>query len=68
MLVYAEKGQNFIQAVQSLQKTLKTPDDYCDLEFNNIRVRVSKTSNIDDLYTIYNLKHVINRLRLGYKD
>ena len=68
MVVKAEKGQNIYQAIEDLQESLSTMDSYLDLEFNDIVVRVTKNSNINDLTTIYNLKHTINRLKLGYKD
>jgi hypothetical protein len=68
MIAFAEKGSSFVRAVEKVQETLRFDFDYCDLEFNEIRVRVSKNSNINDLCTIYDLKHTINRLRLGYKD
>lgn len=66
MITEAQKGMNFFEAVNFAKKEIKT--DYIDLIFNDISVRVSKDSNINDLSTIYNLKHTINRLRLGYKD
>jgi hypothetical protein len=68
MLAFADKGDSFYGAVQKVQRSLRNPNDYRDLEFNEIRVRVSKNSNIDDLSTIYNLKHTIRRLQAGYKD
>lgn len=68
MIAYAESGDNFFSAVKKLQETLKTSEDYCDLEFNEIRVRVSKTSNINDLSAIYDLKCKIRRMEAGYKD
>lgn len=68
MIVYAESGVSFYKAVQDLQQSLNNSKEYLDLVFNDISVRVSKNSNIDDLSTIYNLKHAINRLKLGYKD
>jgi hypothetical protein len=66
MIAYAEKGDSFYSACKKVQETLKNPEDYCDLIFNDIRVRVSKNSNIDDLQTIYHLQHTINRLKAGY--
>ena len=68
MLAFAEAGESFYGAVKKVQDSLRLENDYCDLEFNGIRVRVSKNSNIDDLSTIYNLKHTIRRLQAGYKD
>ena len=68
MLMYAESGDSFNSAVEKVKKTLKEENDYCDLEFNEIRVRVSKNSNINDLSTIYGLKHTIERLKAGYRD
>lgn len=67
MLAYAEKGESFFSAVRKVQGSL-APGRYCDLEFNEIRVRVSKDSNIDDLSVIYDLKAKIRRLEAGYKD
>jgi hypothetical protein len=67
MIIDAEMGMNFYEAVKFAKKEIKGTD-YLDLKFNDIIVRVSKDSNIDDLSTIYNLKHTINRLKLGYKD
>lgn len=66
MLVYAESGDNIITSIRKVQDSLKNDNDYCDLEFNNIRIRVSKNSNIDDLCTIYDLKYTILRLRAVY--
>lgn len=66
MLMYADKGDNLYNSISKVQKTLKNPTDSCELEFNEIRIDVSKNSNIHDLITIYNLKHTINRLKLGY--
>ena len=68
MIAYAESGDSFFTAVKKLQSTLKTPEDYCDLEFNEIGVRVSKDSKINDLSVIYDLKHKIRRMQAGYKD
>lgn len=68
MLAFAEKGESFHGAVEKVKNSLRFDNDYCDLEFNGIRVRVSKNSNIDDLNTIYNLKHTIRRLQAGYND
>jgi hypothetical protein len=68
MLAYAETGENFNNAVNRIKLSLKDNNDYCDLEFNEIRIRVSKNSNIDDLATIYDLKHTIRRLKAGYKN
>jgi hypothetical protein len=67
MYIEAEKGMNFYEAVKFAKKEIKGTG-YLDLKFNDITVRVSKDSNIDDLSTIYDLKHTINRLKLGYKD
>ena len=66
--MYAEVGDSFNTAVEKLQRSLKYKSDYCDLEFNNIRIRVSKDSNINDLSTIYNLKYTILRLKAGHKE
>lgn len=68
MLLYAESGHSFVASVKQVQEILKRGEDYCDLEFNEIRIRVSKDSKIDDLCTIYDLKHKIKRLEAGYKD
>jgi hypothetical protein len=67
MYIEAEKGMNFYEAVKFAKKEIKETD-YLDLKFNDIVVRVSKDSNIDDLSIIYHLKHTINRLKLGYDD
>jgi hypothetical protein len=68
MLTFAEKGESFYGAVEKVKDSLQSDNDYCDLEFNDIRVRVSKNSRIDDFSTIYNLKHTIRRLQAGYKN
>ena len=68
MIIYAEAGVSFYKAVKDLQQSLNSSNEYLDLVFNDISIRVSKNSNIDDLSTIYNLKHTTNRLKLGYKD
>ncbi len=67
MIIETDKGMNFYEAVKFAKKELKEKS-YADLKFNDITIRVSKDSNIDDLSTIYNLKHTINRLKLGYDD
>jgi hypothetical protein len=68
MIVQAEKGDNFYEAVRKVKENMFNNESYLDLEFNDIRVRVSKDSNIDDLSTIYYLKRTIERMKLGYKD
>jgi hypothetical protein len=68
MIVQAEKGDNFYGAVRKVKEQIYRDNQYLDLEFNNIRVRVSKDSNIDDLATIYDLKRIIERMKLGYRD
>jgi len=68
MIVQAEKGMNFYDAVKKVKENMFNNESYLDLEFNDIRVRVSKDSNIDDLSTIYYLKRTIERMKLGYKD
>ena len=68
MLVYSESGENFINAVKRVKSMLKNDEDYLDLEFNELRIRVSKNSNIDDLCVIYDLKHTIRRMKSGYND
>ena len=62
MIVYAEAGDNFFHAVKKVREQIKSSEDYLDLEFNEIRVRVSKESSIDDLATIYDLKCKLRRL------
>ena len=62
MIVYAEAGDNFAHAVKKVKEQIKSSEDYLDLEFNEIRVRVSKESSIDDLATIYDLKCKLRRL------
>lgn len=66
MLVYAEKGDHFVTAVKKTQNQIRSNEDYLDLEFNGIRVRVSKNSNLDDLSTIYNLKSELKRLENNF--
>jgi len=65
MIAFAQSGDSFVEAVKKVQQSLSLPNDYCDLEFNEIRVRVSKNSNLGDLCTIYDLKHHINRIKSG---
>ena len=62
MIVYAEAGDNFVHVVKKVKEQIKSSEDYLDLEFNEIRVRVSKESSIDDLATIYDLKCKLRRL------
>lgn len=62
MIVYAEAGDNFVHAVKKVKEQIKSNESYLDLEFNEIRVRVSKESSIDDLATIYDLKCKLRRL------
>jgi hypothetical protein len=68
MIVQAEKGMNFYDAVKKVKENMFNNESYLDLEFNGIHIRVSKDSNIDDLSTIYYLKRTIERMKLGYKD
>jgi hypothetical protein len=68
MIVQAEKGMSFYEAAKKVKEQILRDDQYLDLEFNNISVRVSKDSNIDDLTTIYYLKCKVERMKLGYKD
>jgi hypothetical protein len=66
MIVYSKHRETFFAAVQRVQDMLQHDEDYCDLQFGEIiRVRVSKNSNADDLWTIYRLNHTINMLKLG---
>ena len=58
MIIEAEKGMNFYEAVKFAKKEIKETD-YLDLKFNDILIRVSKDSNIDDLSITYYLKHTI---------
>ena len=62
MLAYAEAGDSFSSAIRKVQDSLRHPEDYCDLMFNGIRIRVAKNSNIHDLSTIYDLCCHIQRL------
>jgi hypothetical protein len=62
MVVYAEAGDHFVTAVKKAQNEIRLNEDYLDLEFNEIRVRVSKDSNVHDLETIYHLKCELRRL------
>jgi hypothetical protein len=68
MIVQAEKGMSFYDSVKEVKEQILRDNQYLDLEFNNIRVRVSKNSNIDDLAIIYDLKRIIERMKLGYRD
>jgi hypothetical protein len=67
-MMYAEAGDNIYSAIRKVQSSLLSGEDYQDLSFNDISIRVAKNSNINDLTTIYNLKHQILRLKAGYKD
>jgi hypothetical protein len=66
-MVYAESGELFRHAVKRVQDTMKPSENYLDLVFNEIRIRVSHDSNIDDLCTIYDLKHELNRMEMKNK-
>jgi hypothetical protein len=68
MIVQAERGMSFYDSVKKVKEQILREGQYLDLEFNSIHIRVSKDSNIDDLSTIYYLKHTIERMKLGYKD
>ena len=68
MIVQAEEGMSFYDSVKKVKEQMLRDDQYLDLEFQKIRVRVSKNSNINDLSTIYDLKYRIERMKLGYKD
>ena len=62
-----DKGHNFVSACRELQGMLGK-GEYRIMQFNDHLITVSQDSNIDDLATIYNLKHQIARLKAGYQD
>jgi hypothetical protein len=59
MIIEAEKGFSFIETITALKESLNGVG-YHTLIFNDIYIRVSHDSNLDDLCTIYDLK---NKLR-----
>ena len=67
-MIHSQPGDNIFSAISKVKSVLVHDEDYEDLVFNDITIRVAKNSNINDLTTIYNLKHQISRLKAGYKD
>ena len=65
-MVYAEAGENFTAAVKRVQNEIKPHENYLDLNFNDIVVRVHPNSNVNDLGTIYDLKREVWILRTKY--
>ena len=63
-LIYEpNKGLMFGNAVKELKEILQRENQtYRIMKFNDILVTVSFDSNIDDLCTIYTLKHKIQQL------
>lgn len=64
MIQYAQSGESFYSAVSRIQSEMLHREDYIDLIFNDISVRVSKNSNPHDIATIYDLKCELRRLKL----
>jgi len=64
MLVFAQSGEHFTEAVKRVQSEMKPHEKYLDLNFNDIVVRVYHNSNIHDLGTIYELKRQLNYLTI----
>ena len=62
MLIQAEKGDSFVNAVTKAKLKLATTGSaYADLEFNELQVCVHPDSRMDDLCTIYDLKHKLRQ-------
>jgi hypothetical protein len=58
------KGESFRNAVDNLKKKLQTTGgSYRQILFNEIYVTVSSDSNVDDICTIYDLKHEMRRVK-----
>ena len=61
------KGTNFWQATKECQSYLrKQAMENIVMVFNDIQVRVSIDSNLDDLQLIYNLKHLLSQNKIQY--
>jgi hypothetical protein len=64
MIYEPPKGESFRNAVTNLKQDLRrTGSAYKQILFNEIYVTVSPDSNIDDICTIYDLKHELRRLK-----
>ncbi len=60
----SEAGLSISTACQKFQQKLMHPYSWGTLIFNDIHIRVYKNSNVNDLITIYNLKHGLRKLIL----
>lgn len=60
-LVYAQSGDIFSHAVRRVQNEMKPSEDYLDLNFNDVVIRVYHDSNINDLAVIYDLKRELSK-------
>lgn len=63
MIYEPDKGVSFYDAVRTLKAILLIEKSlYRMMLFNGINVTVSVDSNVDDVATIYDLKHKIRQL------
>jgi len=63
MITYnAEKGMNCFFALSKALEIAKLNEKNVEAIFNNIVIIVRPTSNVEDITTIYFLKHEITRL------
>lgn len=61
-------GMNVYQAIDKVKQLTLIEQKAIDFIFNEIRLTVRPSSNINDIVFIYFLEHEIRRLELGYND
>jgi hypothetical protein len=63
MTIEAQAGEWVGTFFERVKEELKTSDDfYQTVRFNDVSIKISWDSNVDDLLTIYDLKCQLNRL------
>ena len=68
MIMQAQAGESIYSATERAKEEANFGSfGYVDLLFNQIPLRVSHDSCIDDILTIYSLKCRIRGLELGYR-
>ena len=68
MIMQAQAGESIYSAIERAKEEASIVSyGYVDLVFNQIPLRVSYDSCIDDILTIYSLKCRIRGLELGYR-
>jgi len=63
MFIQAEKGISIYRHVQQCQRLAQFSGDVVDTEFNGTKLRIRADSNEDDIYTIFELKREVAKLK-----